>query len=645
MMQIWNKITESIPWHLYTSFNKFIAIGVMMAALFALLDPPGFMIDNEIIAATAEPFITPAKSVLFTKVEDTRLKPEMKNTKYMMAYENGKSSLRVCTDLTENAFEGLTTIDKKYRAWDSNYLQFFEVDTYISDCWVTNRTNVTEGNISYVEPGVTKVALNSGCSGSNNVSNEAKKLTWNGFAEDAGTCGQPSINENIFADPSDPGQGFLWHYMFNNEKSPTWFENPTNETDRNCTSTTCNTAKCKDGDCYDPDLTCTRYVRTAGCEAFYNSTDNFIRSSNKESCNYYVTPTYDQYGYCDCGWDRKIYMCNVAFNFRCDDVCKCNSASAYATTTAAPTSVTTTTQTHNLECGADYGEDYGCCGFEWKTIPAAKQCPAHKPKCTGYGGTTSSYGTCGDLVSGGNCGLLETCNCTEETKITRAEPQWMIDRIEMKDLDKCSAVLGKFNSVPCDQPYVWSYRIDNMTIVTLFGISIGLRLVYQALVFYWGFTEDNEAARIMFSNESFIVLYSISKFGLKKTNAALQKEYLQGWPWLLGFLDNAFTTVVAWMIIWGTHNTVEIELRVGRLTLLLLWIAGVQEMLNLLGKLKSTITKKQYYVTGKDRNIKLCGMKEDLWWPLQRPEQPETSYKVQVQPTVTSNYTGDGKTA
>ena len=99
------------------------------------------------------------------------------------------------------------------------------------------------------------------------------------------------------------------------------------------------------------------------------------------------------------------------------------------------------------------------------------------------------------------------------------------------------------------------------------------------------------------------------------------------------------------MIIWGTQNTVAIELRVGRLTLLLLWIAGVQEMFNLLGKLSSTITKKQYYVTGKSRNVKLCCMKEDLWWPLQRPEQPETSYKVQVKPTVTSNYTGDGKTA
>ena len=101
------------------------------------------------------------------------------------------------------------------------------------------------------------------------------------------------------------------------------------------------------------------------------------------------------------------------------------------------------------------------------------------------------------------------------------------------------------------------------------------------------------------------------------------------------------------MIIWGTHNTVQIELRVGRLTLLLLWIAGVQEVFNLLGKLSSTITKKQYYVTGKKRNVKLCCMKEgnDLWWPLQRPEQPETSYKVQVKPTVTSNYTGDGKTA
>ena len=84
----------------------------MIAAFFALLDPPPFVIGHEIWAATEKPFITPAKSQLFNLIEAANVKPEMKNTKYMMAYQNGKSSVRVCIDLTRNIFEGLVGIEK-----------------------------------------------------------------------------------------------------------------------------------------------------------------------------------------------------------------------------------------------------------------------------------------------------------------------------------------------------------------------------------------------------------------------------------------------------------------------------------------------------------------------------------------------------
>ena len=97
-------------------------------------------------------------------------------------------------------------------------------------------------------------------------------------------------------------------------------------------------------------------------------------------------------------------MCNVGFKFKCADVCKCNSGSGYSaveTTTAAPTSSSTTT-----------------------TITTAAP---------------------------SKCGALEQCSCNETLKEYRDEPQWIQDRIYMKDLGKCSAVLGKFNSVPCDQ--------------------------------------------------------------------------------------------------------------------------------------------------------------------------------------------------
>ena len=146
------KLERSYFWHVYQSINKYIAFAAMIAAFFTLLDPPPFTINHTIWKATDKPFITPAKSQLFNLIEAANALPEMKNTKYMMAYENGKSSVRVCTDLTRNIFEGLVKIDKKYRAWDEDLnFQNFNVEKYEAQCFNFSEANVSDSgsNVYY----------------------------------------------------------------------------------------------------------------------------------------------------------------------------------------------------------------------------------------------------------------------------------------------------------------------------------------------------------------------------------------------------------------------------------------------------------------------------------------------------------------
>ena len=158
---------------------------------------------------------------------------------------------------------------------------------------------------------------------------------------------------------------------------------------------------------------------------------------------------------------------------------------------------------------------------------------------------------------------------------------------------------------------------------------------------YWAINEDNENYRILFSNESFLILYSICKFSLKKANDAIETENLQGWPWLLGFLDSAFTFVATILICWGADP--RPEMRMQRFGLLLLWVAAIQELQRLLTRIYNTFAKKLYYVTGESRNVACCN--RNIPWCLQREEQPKESYKVEVKPTTTSDYTGENKKA
>ena len=156
---------------------------------------------------------------------------------------------------------------------------------------------------------------------------------------------------------------------------------------------------------------------------------------------------------------------------------------------------------------------------------------------------------------------------------------------------------------------------------------------------YWAINEDNENYRILFSNESFLVLYSIFRYGLKKTNDAVESENLQGWPWLLGLLDNAFTFTATTLICWGADP--RPEMRMQRFALLLLWIAAIQELFRLLSRLYDTFAFKLYYVTGESRNVECC--KARIPWCLQREDKKTEAYKVEVKPTTTSDYTSENK--
>ena len=62
-------------------------------------------------------------------------------------------------------------------------------------------------------------------------------------------------------------------------------------------------------------------------------------------------------------------------------------------TTVGSTTVASTTAAHSLQCAADYGNGYACCGQPNETVTTQYQCPSYKPKCDNYV-KNSNWGTC-----------------------------------------------------------------------------------------------------------------------------------------------------------------------------------------------------------------------------------------------------------
>ena len=92
-----------------TGFTKMFSLVTMVLGLIAIADITNpFKHNPPIIQGYSTPFLSPAKSTLFNHLESASKNEKMKNTKYMFAYNNGKSSARVCTDLKQKEFEELT---------------------------------------------------------------------------------------------------------------------------------------------------------------------------------------------------------------------------------------------------------------------------------------------------------------------------------------------------------------------------------------------------------------------------------------------------------------------------------------------------------------------------------------------------------
>ena len=93
----------------FTGFTKIFSLATMILGMIAIVDitnPFGY--NPPVIQAYSTPFLSPAKSTLFNFLESASKNEKMKNTKYMFAYSNGKSTARVCTDLKQKEFEALT---------------------------------------------------------------------------------------------------------------------------------------------------------------------------------------------------------------------------------------------------------------------------------------------------------------------------------------------------------------------------------------------------------------------------------------------------------------------------------------------------------------------------------------------------------
>jgi hypothetical protein len=97
-----------------TGFTKLFSMITMILGLLTALDIGNSFDHNPtVVQAYSTPFLSPVKSALFNYFESASKNEKLKNTKYMFAYNNGKSSARVCTDLKQKEFEELTGIEIK----------------------------------------------------------------------------------------------------------------------------------------------------------------------------------------------------------------------------------------------------------------------------------------------------------------------------------------------------------------------------------------------------------------------------------------------------------------------------------------------------------------------------------------------------
>lgn len=307
---IWDWFSKTRFWHTIQALLGYAALTAMGVVLAKLSAAVPFEENAEVVSAVAQPdALKPAANDMLNALGAASTNSKLENTYYLYAYENGKSAVRVCTDLTEAEFEDITKVGP-YKKWDAmgpDAIKEFKADGCVN---------------------ATILAYNGGCTdtivfpmGIGEPHNFHSIL--NPDAE-RGRCGSPDTIDKLFSKPETPAaDGWLWHYMIR-DVDPVDFK-PISLTNLTCTTSACETAKCMDKACYDPTETCNGFQATSRCGAdgFSYNTTGSLQGCDKALGNQ-LTGEYSQ-GYCDCGNNRKVWMCGkYAYNFKCEDTCKCN---------------------------------------------------------------------------------------------------------------------------------------------------------------------------------------------------------------------------------------------------------------------------------------------------------------------------------
>ena len=114
------RITRLRIYYVTMAWLNVAALGSMFASLAILDAPVAFDEDPLIVQATFQPNADiPASNALFEALAAASTNEKLKDTYYIYAYQQGKSQVRVCTDLTREEFEETTKVtEDEYFRWD-----------------------------------------------------------------------------------------------------------------------------------------------------------------------------------------------------------------------------------------------------------------------------------------------------------------------------------------------------------------------------------------------------------------------------------------------------------------------------------------------------------------------------------------------
>ena len=312
-MGVVKKITHSSCFHIGQSIASYFALFAMISALIVLAYPPHF--GPLVSKATEKNF--PAKNPLFDKLLAAADKSELKNTEYRLAFANGKSAVRVCTDLELKTFEEHTKLTREFRMWDN--MKDKAIEQFISD-GCDNTTTLAFNAACNDEKGAFYTKEDSGTS--------IPDVTSTTEFPSRGQCGNPGSQDGVFSNP-DPGRGWLWKYMVQSEVTPKDFPPDYNVTNRTCVQEACQqNPQCLDNYCLLDNANsneCQHFQRTNTCGSKND------KDGPAESCG--STQSSETNGYCDCGSNGIVWKCQDVVSveqFKCTDVCRCFSNSTCA---------------------------------------------------------------------------------------------------------------------------------------------------------------------------------------------------------------------------------------------------------------------------------------------------------------------------